>query len=198
MHPNIAHFDDVETTVIDRGPAAGTPLAPRRRGGPAHRAGLSRYCWARANGRCRSTCMPTRRRSSTCCPGRASAGRTATDLAVTAGDTIVHLAHAEAHAIVAGDDGLEVLAFGDGSPTGMTWLPRAQAWWMGPHWLPHDAGNPFRREAEEGPLDLPEPEPQRPPNIRGSRRSRRRGPSVPATPSAGGGSARSAARRPPA
>jgi uncharacterized cupin superfamily protein len=82
---------------------------------------------------------------------------------VAAGDMLVHLAGGAAHTIMAGPDGLDVLAFGSGSDTGMTWLPRAKAWWMGPHWLPDDAPDPFEREAGAGPLELPEPEPERPP-----------------------------------
>jgi uncharacterized cupin superfamily protein len=77
---------------------------------------------------------------------------------VRAGDTILHRAGREAHAIVGAGDGLDVLAFGSGSPTGLTWLPRAQAWWNGPHWLPHDGPNPFAAEDAAGPLELPEPE----------------------------------------
>jgi uncharacterized cupin superfamily protein len=84
---------------------------------------------------------------------------------VAAGDCIVHRASAEAHTIVASQDGLDVLAFGEGSDTGITWLPRAQAWWLGPRWLPADGPSPFAREVDAGPLELPEPEPQRPPTI---------------------------------
>ena len=47
----------------------------------------------------------------------------------------------------------------------MTWLPRAQAWWMGPRWLPHDGPSPFTLEANAGPLELPAPEAQRPTTI---------------------------------
>jgi uncharacterized cupin superfamily protein len=97
---------------------------------------------------------------------------------VRAGDCILHRAGAEAHTIVGAGEGLDVLAFGSGSPTGLTWLPRARAWWNGPHWLPHDGPNPFDAEDAAGPLDLPEPEADRPPTIvnvddltpRGSRR----------------------------
>jgi uncharacterized cupin superfamily protein len=84
---------------------------------------------------------------------------------VRAGDCILHRAGGEAHTILAAGDGLDVLAFGGGSPTGLTWLPRAQAWWNGPHWLPHDGPNPFAAEDAAGPLELPEPEPRRPPTI---------------------------------
>jgi uncharacterized cupin superfamily protein len=84
---------------------------------------------------------------------------------VTAGDCILHRADAEAHTIVGAGDGLDVLAFSSGSPTGLTWLPRAQAWWNGPHWLPHDGPNPFAAEDAAGPLELPAPEPDRPATI---------------------------------
>ena len=85
--------------------------------------------------------------------------------AVRAGDCILHRPGAEAHTILGAGDGLEVLAFGGGSPTGLTWLPRAQAWWNGPHWLPHDGPNPFAAEEAAGPLEVPVPEAQRPPTI---------------------------------
>jgi uncharacterized cupin superfamily protein len=45
---------------------------------------------------------------------------------IAAGDCIVHRAGREAHTVVAGDDGLEVLACGEGSDTHMAWLPRAR------------------------------------------------------------------------
>jgi uncharacterized cupin superfamily protein len=84
---------------------------------------------------------------------------------VGAGDCILHRAGAAAHTIVGAGDRLDVLAFGGGSPTGLTWLPRARAWWNGPHWLPHDGPNPFAAEDAAGPLELPDAEPQRPPTI---------------------------------
>jgi uncharacterized cupin superfamily protein len=84
---------------------------------------------------------------------------------VRAGDAILYRAGAEPHTIVGAGDGLDVLAFGTGSPTGLTWLPRAKAWWNGPHWLPHDGPNPFVAEDAAGPLELPEPEAQRPATI---------------------------------
>jgi uncharacterized cupin superfamily protein len=84
---------------------------------------------------------------------------------VHAGDCILHRPGAEPHTILGAGDGLDVLAFSGGSATGLTWLPRAQAWWNGPHWLPHDGPNPFAAEEAAGPLDVPEPEAQRPPTI---------------------------------
>ena len=84
---------------------------------------------------------------------------------VRTGDCILHRAGAEAHTILGAGEGLDVLAFGSGSSTGLTWLPRAQAWWNGPHWLPHDGPNPFAAEDAAGPLELPAPESERPPTI---------------------------------
>jgi uncharacterized cupin superfamily protein len=84
---------------------------------------------------------------------------------VRAGDCILHRADAEAHTILGAGAGLEVLAFSGGSPTGLTWLPRARAWWNGPHWLPHDGPSPFAAEEAAGRLEVPAPEAQRPPTI---------------------------------
>lgn len=84
---------------------------------------------------------------------------------VGAGDCIVHRANREAHTILAAREALEVLAFSSGSQTHLTWLPRADAWWMGPRWLPSDGPNPFEREAAAGDLEVPEPESSRPSTI---------------------------------
>jgi uncharacterized cupin superfamily protein len=84
---------------------------------------------------------------------------------VADGDCIVHRAGAESHTILAADQDLDVLAFSTGSDTGMTWLPRANAWWMGPRWLPSDGPSPFMLEAALGELEAPEPEPSRRPTI---------------------------------
>jgi uncharacterized cupin superfamily protein len=85
--------------------------------------------------------------------------------AVRAGDCILHRAGEAPHTILGAGDGLDVLAYGGGSPTGLTWLPRAQAWWNGPHWLPHDGPNPFAAENAAGPRESPEPDPRRPATI---------------------------------
>jgi len=70
---------------------------------------------------------------------------------VRAGDVIVHRPSAEAHTLIAADDEpLDVLAFGSGSPTGLTQLPRAGVTWVGSRWLP--AGAPRPRDAAPLPL----------------------------------------------
>ncbi len=87
--------------------------------------------------------------------------------AVRAGDCIVHRVLGEAHTLVAGEEGLEVIAFGEGSLTNLTYLPRPQAWWLGTRWVPAGGPNPFRLEAALGPLELPDaPEPERPSSVR--------------------------------
>jgi uncharacterized cupin superfamily protein len=76
---------------------------------------------------------------------------------VAAGDTIVHGPNAGAHSFFAGPEGLELLAFGSGSDTNITWLPRAQVMWCGPHWVPVDSPHPFEAEGAAGELERPEP-----------------------------------------
>jgi len=83
---------------------------------------------------------------------------------VAAGDAIVHRSGRAPHTFLAGVDGLELLAFGSGSETSLTWLPRAGVMWAGPRWVPLDAPHPFEAEAAAGPLPRPEPGP-RPANV---------------------------------
>lgn len=84
---------------------------------------------------------------------------------IAAGDLCVYLENGPAHTIVAGEEGIEYLAFGEGSRTSITFLPRAGAWWQGPRWLPADGPNPFKAEVLAGPLELPEPSTERPSTI---------------------------------
>lgn len=80
---------------------------------------------------------------------------------VAAGDAVLHEAAEDAHTFVAGEDGLEVLAFGAGTGTPVTILPRAGVWWARQQWLPTSGQHPVELEIEQGPLDLAEPEAQR-------------------------------------
>jgi uncharacterized cupin superfamily protein len=162
-HPNIVHLDEVEEQIIDDGDLQGR----RTRFGPAAggaRVGLSRYR-LRAGERA----MPVHVHADEeevffVLAGSGLSWQDGWTYRVQEGDVLVHPPQGAAHTIVGGEGGLDVLAFGTGSDTGMTWLPRARAWWMGPHWLPDDAPNPFAREAAAGPLEVPEPEPGRPPH----------------------------------
>jgi uncharacterized cupin superfamily protein len=83
---------------------------------------------------------------------------------VGAGDAIVHRPNGQPHTFLAGDAGLELLAFGSGSDTSITFLPRARVMWCGPRWVPLDGPHPFRAEGEAGPLERPDPG-ERPANV---------------------------------
>ncbi len=83
---------------------------------------------------------------------------------VRTGDCLVHRIGGEAHTLVAGDDGLDVLAFGERIYAG-TVLPRAGVVRLGPAWVqalgpPH----PFERETAAGRVDVSEVGP-RPANV---------------------------------
>ena len=86
---------------------------------------------------------------------------------VREGDCIVHLALENAHTLQAGQDGLDVLAFGQRAYAGgVTWLPRAGVAWLGQTWasVGADEGHPGKREAAAGPPQVSELLP-RPSNI---------------------------------
>ncbi len=160
----LVHWDEVDWARIDRGPLQGL----RQRLGVAAgtvRAGLSRYRMSAGQ-----RAMPVHVHADEeeifyVLSGRGASWQDGRAYAVADGDCIVHRAGAEAHTILAGDQDLDVLTFSSGSDTGMTWLPRPNAWWMGPRWLPSDGPNPFVLEAALGELELPEPESSRPPTI---------------------------------
>ena len=84
--------------------------------------------------------------------------------AVAAGDVVVQPPRGQPHTFLAGDDGLELLAFASGTDTSVTYLPRAKTMWCGPRWVPVDAPHPFRAEGQAGPLERPEPG-ERPANV---------------------------------
>jgi uncharacterized cupin superfamily protein len=86
---------------------------------------------------------------------------------VRRGHCIVHLALENAHTLRAGDDGLDVLAFGQRTyANGITWLPRAGVAWLGETWAPVGAEDdqPWTREAAAGAPDVGELS-ERPANI---------------------------------
>jgi uncharacterized cupin superfamily protein len=86
---------------------------------------------------------------------------------VRVGDCIVHLPLDNAHTLQAGDEGLDVLAFGERTfAPGVTWLPRAGVAWLGETWAPVGAedDHPWKREAAAGAPEVGELSP-RPKNI---------------------------------
>ena len=81
---------------------------------------------------------------------------------IGAGDTLYHAIGGEPHTIVAGDDGIDVLAFGERASRGATtWLPRAGVVRIGETWAetPGDP-HPWEREIAAGRVELGEPQPR--------------------------------------
>jgi len=76
------------------------------------------------------------------------------------GDTIVYLAGRPEHTIIAGPDGLSVLAYGENHEPPFVRLPRAGMIRRGALWLEASPDDPLEREAAAGPLELPEPTPR--------------------------------------
>jgi uncharacterized cupin superfamily protein len=75
---------------------------------------------------------------------------------VRPGDCIVHRPR-ELHALRAGNDGLDVLAFGTRVRTEAAHLPRAGVSWLGGSWVEAGGGaHPWAREAAAGEPELPE------------------------------------------
>ncbi len=80
-------------------------------------------------------------------------------------DTIVYPAGGPAHTLIAGDDGLDVLCFGENLDPPFVHLPRAGVLRRAGFWtLAGTDPGPLEREAAAGPLEVPEPTP-RPPCI---------------------------------
>ncbi len=75
---------------------------------------------------------------------------------VRPGDCIVHRVR-EPHTLRAGDDGLDVLAFGTRGDTEVGHLPRAGVGWIGGTWTEVGTGDhPWEREVAVGEPELPE------------------------------------------
>src|SRR4051794_25927327 len=160
----VTHWDEVEAVAIEGTQLRGTRWRLGAAAG-ADRAGLSRYRLAAGERAMPAHVHADEEEILYVLAGDGLSWQDGRTYAVRAGDCVLHRADAEVHTIVGAGEGLDVLAFGCGSPTGLTWLPRARSWWNGPHWLPHDGPDPFAAEDAAGPLELPAPEAERPPTI---------------------------------
>jgi uncharacterized cupin superfamily protein len=77
---------------------------------------------------------------------------------VEAGDCLAHLIEGPPHTLIAGPDGLDVLAFGERGVSESCFLPRAKVAWLGSSWVKAgESDHPFAQEAAAGDIDLPEP-----------------------------------------
>ena len=83
------------------------------------------------------------------------------------GDVVVHRPGRRPHTRIGGPAGLELIVFGSGSETSLTYLPRAGVMWAGARWVPLDAPHPFSAEAAAGPLrvEAVDPGAERPSNV---------------------------------
>lgn len=157
----IAHWDDVEKRRNERGQMAGTwsnlgtaagsyrcgvhriELGPGEMPTPAHVHGESEEIFYVLSG----------------------SGQTWLDekaYAIGAGDCIVYKNFHEAHTIRAGDEGLDVLAFGPREYFTSSELPRGRSLWSITGYIEVQDGHPWEREPE---LLWPEPEEERPSTI---------------------------------
>ena len=84
--------------------------------------------------------------------------------AVGPGDCIVHLPNHEQHTLRAGDEGMDVLAFGTRVPIELCYLPRAEYSWAGPAVVPSERFDLFPLDDAAEFLEFPEPG-DRPPNV---------------------------------
>jgi uncharacterized cupin superfamily protein len=74
------------------------------------------------------------------------------------GDCIVHPAGGPVHTLIAGPEGVDVLAFGTRRDAAACRLPRAGVAWLGESWVTiGEEPHPWAREAAAGELDVPEP-----------------------------------------
>src|SRR4051812_4304662 len=76
------------------------------------------------------------------------------------GDTLVYLAGGPLHTVIAGDEGLTVLAYGENHAPALVRLPRAGVGRRGGVWLEGPPNHPAGREAAARPLPGPPPPPR--------------------------------------
>ena len=80
--------------------------------------------------------------------------------AIRAGDCLVHLAGREAHTLVAGEGGLDVLAFGVGPHPALAYFPRLDVIRVGPAIVEVDGRHQWDLEGALSDPDLPPPGPR--------------------------------------
>jgi uncharacterized cupin superfamily protein len=86
--------------------------------------------------------------------------------AIAEGDVILHPARGPAHTVVGGDEGIDVLAFGEDLRHEAVRFPRIDAAWIGGMILDVHRVHQFQLEAEKaGPVELPEHPDPRPSTI---------------------------------
>jgi uncharacterized cupin superfamily protein len=85
---------------------------------------------------------------------------------IGAGDVVLHPQRRPAHTVVGGEDGIDVLAFGDDLRHEAVRFPRIDAAWIGGMVLDYRPTDQFQLEAERaGPVEIPDEPDARPPTI---------------------------------
>lgn len=154
-HANVSHLDDVAVTRIDRGPLQGV----RQRLGAAlgtRAVGCSRLRMGKGERAMPVHVHQNEEELAFVLAGGGLSWQNGVTYEVSAGDTVLYPAAGEAHSLIAGPEGLDVLVFASGTDSPVTFLPRARAWWLGSRWLPEGDDNPFVREAKAGKLEMPQ------------------------------------------
>ena len=161
---HVVHWDDVKAKSVEAGPLSGT-WADLGRAGGSVRTGLRR---ARLAAGMRSTPVHVHHAEEeiyVILEGSGLLWQDGSTCDVRAGDLIVEVAEGAAHTFIAGDAGLELLAYGTRAAAPTALLPRAGVAWLGPMWVePASEPHPWGREIAAGALDVSPPGP-RPSNV---------------------------------
>jgi uncharacterized cupin superfamily protein len=162
----IAHWDDVEGEVVDKGPLGFTRYDL---GGAAgtKAVGVTR---ARVNAGKQSSPVHVELDEEEIFYVLGGSGLSWQDgevYEVQQGDCVVHRVAEETHTMIGGPDGLDLLIFGERTDPPVTYMPRAKAAYMGvtlavsPDAYPWNREAEADREAEAGDLELPPASPRR-------------------------------------
>ena len=156
----IAHWDDVEADVIDKGPLGFTTYDLGTAAGTKN-VGVTR---ARVNPGKQSSPVHIELDEEEIFYVLAGSGLSWQDgevYEVEAGDCIVHRVAEETHTVIGGPDGIDLLVFGERTDPPLTYLPRAKVARIGVTLDVSPGPHPWDREEAAGDLELPAPSPRR-------------------------------------
>jgi uncharacterized cupin superfamily protein len=162
MAEHIVHWDDVETEYDEAGTIGGTWTALGRAAG-SDRIGMNRI---RVEPGRRSTPLHSESDEEiffVLAGGGLSwqrEGDEDTTFEIGEGDCLVHLAYKQAHTLVAGDEGLDVLAFGVGPRPSFAYFPRLAAMRFGHAIVDVDGRHQWDMEGALDDPELPPPSPR--------------------------------------
>jgi uncharacterized cupin superfamily protein len=156
----IAHWDDVEAEVVDKGPLGFTTYDLGTAAGTKN-VGVTR---ARVDPGKQSSPVHVELDEEEIFYVLAGSGLSWQDgevYEIQQGDCVVHRIAEETHTMIGGPDGLDLLIFGERSDPPLTYLPRAKVARVGVTLDVSPGPHPWDREAEAGDLELPPPSPRR-------------------------------------